>query len=114
MVRCSAVLVGCLVGVLTSALGAQEPVPAVGSTAVPDVTAPVAPAPFTVRARWAYYLNRTYHPQGLAILALETLMDQGLRQPACWDRSPGSYLLRYSRSFDRRLIRNTAEFGADC
>ena len=112
MVRCSAVLVGCLVGVLTSSLGAQEPLLAVGSTAVPDVTAPVAPAPITVRARWAYYLNRTYHPQGLAILALETMMDQGLRQPACWDRSPGSYLLRYSRSFDRRLIRNTAEFGA--
>src|SRR5262249_15506898 len=50
--------------------------------------------------------------QRLGIVAVESALDHALRQPACWDRSPTSYVTRYSRSFDRRLIRNSAEFGA--
>ena len=96
----------------TAVLRAQES----DSTIAPIVTARQdvrdTPAPFTTAARWEYYLHRTYHPQRLGILALETALDHALRQPACWDRSPTSYLTRYSRALDRRIIRNTAEFGA--
>jgi hypothetical protein len=118
MVRVSAVLLGFLLGTVMSPLHAQDLLSTIGITTVPllvgpqNGTIPGAPAPFTTGARWAYYLHRTYHPQRLGILALETALDHALRQPACWDRSPASYLTRYSRSFDRRLIRNTAEFGA--
>jgi hypothetical protein len=68
--------------------------------------------PFTVEQRWAYYLHRTYSPHRLGLLALETGIDHALRQPACWDRGASSYVTRYSRALDRRMIRNTAELGA--
>jgi hypothetical protein len=118
MIRRSALLLGFLVSVLPSSLRSQEIVDTIAITTVPLLLAPqhralpAMPAPFTTAERWSYYLRRTYHPQRLGILAVETALDHALRQPACWDRSPTSYLTRYSRSFDRRLIRNTAEFGA--
>jgi hypothetical protein len=70
------------------------------------------PQPFTPAERFAYYLHRTYSPHRLGLLALETAFDHSLGQPACWDRGLGSYVTRYSRALDRRMIRNTAEFGA--
>jgi len=118
MVRCSAALLGFLAIMLPSSLRSQEIVDTIAITTVPLILAqqhrivPGMPAPFTTAARWSYYLHRTHHPQRLGILAVETGLDHVLRQPACWDRSSASYLTRYSRSFDRRLIRNTAEFGA--
>jgi hypothetical protein len=113
-----ALLLGLLAGVLPSSLRSQEIVDTIAITTVPLLlanqhrTLAVLPTSFTTAARWSYYLHRTYHPQRLGILAVETALDHVLRQPACWDRSASSYLTRYSRSFDRRLIRNTAEFGA--
>src|SRR5690242_1029587 len=68
--------------------------------------------PFTPAERFAYYLRRTYGPHKLGVLAVETAVDHALAQPACWDQGLGSYVTRYSRALDRRMIRNTAEFGA--
>jgi hypothetical protein len=116
MVRASAVLRGFLVFMPAIVVYAQDVLSTIGITTVPLLIAgpyaSISRAPFTTAARWSYYLHRTYHPQRLGILALETTLDHALRQPECWDRSPASYLTRYSRAFDRRLIRNTAEFGA--
>jgi hypothetical protein len=75
-------------------------------------TIPGSTQPFTPAERFAYYLHRTYSPHELGVLALETAFDHSLGQPACWDQGPLSYVIRYSRALDRRMIRNTAEFGA--
>jgi len=120
MIRRSAALLGFVVpaGIFTSCLHAQDIVSTIGITTLPLVHAQQSSAmrglraSFTPTERWSYYVHRTYQPQRLGILAVETLMDHALGQPTCWDRSPASYLTRYSRSFDRRMIRNTAEFGA--
>src|SRR5215475_13541588 len=73
----------------------------------------VAPAEesFTLQARWSHYLHRTFEPTRMAVLAAETAVDHGYREPRCWDDSGGAYAQRYARAFDRRLIRNTAEFA---
>jgi len=42
---------------------------------------------------------------------VDTAIDDLLRQPACWDSGAGSYGRRYVRSFERRVIRNSAEFA---
>jgi hypothetical protein len=68
--------------------------------------------PFTPAARWSHYVHRTFGPARLAFLAADTAIDQAFRQPACWDSTAGSYGRRYVRSFERRIIRNTAEMGA--
>jgi len=67
--------------------------------------------PFTPADRWAHYLHRTYSPMRMGRLAAETAIDQALREPACWDSSAHSYANRYVRSFERRVIRNTAELA---
>ncbi|HTP31901.1 MAG TPA: hypothetical protein VMJ75_06995 [Candidatus Acidoferrales bacterium] len=66
---------------------------------------------FTLSARWSQYLHRTFGATRLGILAAETAVDQGLGDPACWDDSATSYVQRYARAFDRRLIKNTVEFA---
>ena len=71
-----------------------------------------ATQPLTPKQRWEYYFHRTFGPHRLGVLAFETAIDHALRQPACWDRGAASYVTRYSRALDRRMIRNTAEFGA--
>src|ERR1051325_11474979 len=102
MVRRSAMLLGFLASVAT--LGAQDALTTIGITTAPlllrheDSTVAALPAPFTRRDRWAYYLRRTYQPQRLGILAIETGVDHALREPHCWNRSATSYLTRYSRS----------------
>ena len=73
---------------------------------------PSTTAPFTSSERWSAYLHRTFAPSRTGILAVETAFDQLQRQPHCWDNSAGSYAQRYARAFDRRLIKNTAEFAA--
>ena len=73
---------------------------------------PKSEQPFTAEQQWSYYLHRTYNSHRLGVLAVETAIDHALRQPACWDRGAGSYVTRYARALDRRMIRNTAEFGA--
>jgi hypothetical protein len=67
---------------------------------------------FTLSERWSHYLRRTYGPARSGYLAAEIAFDQMLGEPACWDKSAGSYAQRYGRAFDRRLIRNTVEFTA--
>lgn len=68
--------------------------------------------PFTPSARWSYYVHRTFGPDRMGRLAAETVIDHLLLEPACWDSTAGSYARRYARAFERRVIRNTAEFGA--
>src|SRR5215467_6270844 len=68
--------------------------------------------PFSPSRRWARYIHRTYSPDRLGLLAIETTLDQALREPGCWDRGMGSYARRYTRGFERRVIRNSAELGA--
>jgi hypothetical protein len=84
---------------------------AVGMAHHADTTAG-STQPFTPAERFAYYLHRTYGPHKLGVLAFETALDHALGQPACWDQGLGSYVTRYSRALDHRMIRNTAEFGA--
>src|SRR5262249_33848687 len=72
---------------------------------------PVVGGPFNLSTRWSHYLHRTFGATGLGSLAAETVVDQGFGAPGCWDDSAGSYVQRYARAFDRRLIRNTTEFA---
>ena len=65
--------------------------------------------PFTPSARWSLYVHRTYGPSRLGLLALDTAIDQGLRQPACWDYTAGSYGRRFARAFQSRVVKNSAE-----
>ena len=75
-------------------------------------TAEPSTTEFTLSERWSHYLHRTYGPARIGSLAVETALDQMQREPHCWDMSAGSYLQRYGRAFDRRMIRNTVELGA--
>lgn len=68
--------------------------------------------PFTLSQRWKHYIHRTYSAPRLGLLAAESAVDHALREPACWDRGGSSYVQRYMRAIDRRVIRNTAELGA--
>jgi len=70
------------------------------------------PDPFTPAARWSYYLHRTYSAERLSLLAADTAIDHAFRDPSCWDSTAGSYGLRYTRTLERRIIRNTAELAA--
>jgi hypothetical protein len=76
------------------------------------VSSAVAPEPFTPAERWRHYVHRTYSAPRLGLLAAETSLDQLMAEPACWDRGPASYARRYTRSLERRVLRNTAELGA--
>ena len=62
--------------------------------------------PFTPADRWAHYVHRTYSPIRMSILAADTAIDHGLRDPHCWDESASSYGMRYARAFQRRVVRN--------
>ena len=53
--------------------------------------------PFTPSARWSQYLHRTYSPLRLGFLAVDTAIDDLLREPACWDSGASSYARRYGR-----------------
>jgi hypothetical protein len=67
--------------------------------------------PYTASDRWAAYLHRTYSPERLAFLAVDTAIDNALRDPHCWDNSAASYGRRFARSFERRIIKNSFELG---
>jgi hypothetical protein len=67
--------------------------------------------PFTPAARWSQYLHRTYGPARLGFLAVDTALDQALREPHCWDSSASSYGRRYARALERRVIKNSAELA---
>jgi hypothetical protein len=67
--------------------------------------------PFTASARWSQYLHRTYDPTRLGLLALDTAVDQMLREPVCWDSGAASYGRRYGRTLERRVVKNTAELA---
>jgi hypothetical protein len=67
--------------------------------------------PFTASLRFQRYLRRTYSVSRLGLLAVDTAMDHAMGEPSCWDRGGSAYALRYSRAFQRRLVRNTAELG---
>jgi hypothetical protein len=68
--------------------------------------------PFTPSARWSHYLHRTYGPARFGFLAADTAIDHMLRDPSCWDSTAGAYGRRFARSFERRVVRNTAELAA--
>ena len=67
--------------------------------------------PFTASARWSQYLHRTYDPSRLGFLAVDTAIDDLLREPACWDSGAASYGRRYGRALERRIVRNTTEMA---
>jgi hypothetical protein len=67
--------------------------------------------PFTASARWSQYLHRTYDPSRLGFLAVDTAIDDLLREPACWDSGAASYGRRFGRTLERRIIRNTTEMA---
>lgn len=71
----------------------------------------VEEAPYTPSQRLQRYLRRTYSVSRLGLLATDTALDHALREPACWDRGSSAYGLRYTRAFQRRVVRNTAELG---
>jgi hypothetical protein len=66
---------------------------------------------FTASARWSHYLHRTFGPVRLGLLAADTAIDHAFHEPACWDYAADSYGRRYARTFERRVIRNTAELA---
>jgi hypothetical protein len=68
--------------------------------------------PFTPAARWSQYLHRTYDPGRLGFLAVDTAIDDVMREPACWDSGARSYGRRYARALERRVVKNTAELAA--
>ena len=119
MIRTSVRVVGSAVIALGCSLYGQEfavsaaiaAVPVAAALAQRSSTTVGLTQPLTASQRWAYYIHRTYSPHRLGLLAAETAMDHALREPTCWDRGLASYVTRYARAFDRRLIRNTAEFG---
>jgi hypothetical protein len=67
--------------------------------------------PFTPSARWSQYLHRTYSPARLGFLAVDTAIDDAMREPACWDSGASSYARRYARALERRVIKNTTELA---
>jgi hypothetical protein len=77
--------------------------------ALPGVAQQPLAEPFTPAARWSQYLHRTYDPSRLGFLAVDTAFDNLLREPACWDSGAHSYVRRYGRAMERRVIRNTTE-----
>jgi hypothetical protein len=98
-----------LVGIQVAALlRQQEPI----DPAIRPVGALAPAEPFTPSLRLAHYLHRTYGVSRLGLLAVDTAMANMLKDPGCWDRGATSYVQRYARGFDRRMIRNTAELGA--
>src|SRR5215813_6362256 len=100
MVRVSVVLVGFLTSMVLPGVHVQDVLSTIGITTIPLLVAhsnariPGVPASFTTAERWSYYLHRTYHPQRLGILALETGLDHALRQPALLGPQP--HLLPHS------------------
>jgi hypothetical protein len=85
------------------ALAIVSPSPAAAQQALVD--------PLTSSARWSQYLHRTYSPSRLGFLALDTALDDLMREPACWDSGVHSYARRYGRAVERRVIRNTTELA---
>ena len=77
--------------------------------ALPGAAQPPLAEPFTPSARWSQYLHRTYDPSRLGFLAVDTAIDNMMREPACWDSGADSYARRYARALERRVIRNSAE-----
>ncbi len=67
--------------------------------------------PYTDSVRWSQYLHRTYDPTRLGLLAVDTAVDQLMREPACWDYGAASYARRYFRSVERRVVKNTTELA---
>jgi hypothetical protein len=61
--------------------------------------------------RFQYYLERTYSWQKMSSLAVDTAIDHLTGRPE-WGRGMGGYSCQYASGFGRRLISNTAEFGA--
>jgi hypothetical protein len=72
-------------------------------------TAQPSADPFTPSERWSLYVHRTYGPDRLGFLAVDTAIDQALRDPGRWNGGADSYGLRYARALQGRIVRNSAE-----
>ena len=66
---------------------------------------------FTAGERWKHYVQCTYSPERLGLLAVDTAIDQAMNNPSRWNSGAGSYEWRYARTLERRIVRNTAELG---
>ena len=107
---------------VTGAVGWSDDNPAPPDGPCEAVASPVAvrPAPadagkppsFDWHARLHYYLRRTYSPERMALLGLDTGIDHLAGDPEEWSRAPDAFGRRYAASFARRVVRNTIELGA--
>jgi hypothetical protein len=98
-----------IVALLGTSVFAQPPVD-------PAAAAPTAAddnqSPFPIEERWRHYVHRTYSWQRMAMLGVDSVFDQFMREPREWGRGPASYGYRYGSGFGRRFVRNSIELGA--
>jgi hypothetical protein len=87
------------------------------SSTTPDITTPpgTTPAitvpPITAAERFKYYVDRTYGWQQMGGTAVSTGIDYMIARPE-WGRGIGGFSSSYASSFGRRVVTNSAEFGA--
>jgi hypothetical protein len=82
------------------------------SCAVAQDFVSLAPAPsITPGERFDDYFHRTFGWQQMGSLAVNTGIDYAIARPE-WGRGMGGFGCGYASSFGRRLVTNSAEFGA--
>lgn len=79
-----------------------------GQSSIPDPQ-----MPYDTQAQARYFAKRTFGPQRLLLLGLETTLDQVRGDPAEWGRSGESYAYRFLSHEGKRLVRNSAQFGLE-
>jgi hypothetical protein len=67
------------------------------------------PEPFTASDRWSHYLRRTYGPERMGFLALDTAVDQALNGSGCWHSGGPDFGHRFARAFQSRVVKNSVE-----
>jgi hypothetical protein len=81
-------------------------------TSTPPATTPAITVPsITAEERFKYYLDRTYGWQQMGGLAVSTGVDYLITRPE-WGRGIAGFSCGYASAFGRRVVTNSAEFGA--
>jgi hypothetical protein len=81
-------------------------------TSTPSATAPaISLSAITPGERFAYYVDRTFGLQQMGGLAVSTGVDYLIARPE-WGRGIGGFSCGYASAFGRRVVTNSAEFGA--
>lgn len=63
---------------------------------------------FTWEDRWKYYIHRTYSPERMSLLAVDTALDHAVSSGGL---HPVNYADRYAGAFATRIARTTIELG---